>query len=97
MTKPLLAVLAVFIVLVGVKPAVAGQIVDKEWDIFGMYIVTYSPAQLRVECTAFNSSGTAIGGVAGYPTGGVARVTLIVPKKYEGQDLRVSCKEKKLF
>lgn len=92
MTKSLLAVLAVFMVLVGMKPAVAGEVVDKEWDMLGHYIVTYSPARYRVECTAFNSSGKAIGGGAGFPEGGVARVMIIVPKKYVGSNLRVSCK-----
>ena len=96
MTKSLLAVLAFFMVLVGMKPAVAGQIVDREW-VFNLLTVTYSPTQSRVECTAFNSSGTAIGGGSGYPVGGVARVIIQVPMKYEGKNLRVSCKEKSLF
>ena len=97
MTKSLLAVLAVFMVLVGMKPAVAGQIVDREWT--GNFLtVTYSPTQSGVECTAFNSSGTAIGGGATIiAPGGVARVIIQVPNKYAGKNLRVSCKEKSLF
>ena len=67
MMKPLLVILAVFIVLVGVRPAVAGQIVDREW-VGNFLILTYSPTQsARVECTAFNPSGAAIGGGNGYP------------------------------
>ena len=40
--KPLLVIFAVFIVLVGVRPAVAGQIVDREW-VGNFLILTYSP------------------------------------------------------
>ena len=78
------------------KHSDAGEIVDTEW-MANYLTITYSPANGRVECTAYNSSGTAIGGGAGYATGSVARIIIVVPDKYAGKGLRLSCREKSLF
>ena len=70
---------------------------DKEW--VGQYLtVTYSPTNsFQAERTAFNSSGKAVGGGASTVMAGVARVIIVVPQKYAGQNLRVSCKDKGYF
>lgn len=45
------------------------------------------------ECTAFNSQNKPIGGGAtNIVKGDVARVTISVPTKYQGKELRVDCK-----
>mgnify|MGYP003661009781 CR=1 FL=1 len=73
------------------KYAVAGEIVDTEWT--GNFLtITYSPARGWVECTAYNSSGAAIGGGEGLATGTVARVLMSVPEKYAHRTKRESVK-----
>ncbi|MDA8631761.1 hypothetical protein N9L29_03570 [Litoricolaceae bacterium] len=70
-----------------------GEITDTEWDILDRLVITYySGRNGRVDCTAFNESGSAIGGGFSYASGGVARVPIDVPKKYQGKPLKVSCK-----
>lgn len=75
------------------KPSVSGEITDIEWSILDYLVVTYySGSDGMVECTAFNSNGSPIGGGYSYPKGGVARVTIDTPEKYVGQRLKVVCK-----
>ena len=72
----------------------AEEITDKEWNVLGDLVVTYfkgTPSR-RAECTAFNSQNKPIGGGSSYVQGGVARVRISVPKKYQGKELRVDCR-----
>ena len=77
--------------LVFTKHSVAGEIVDTEW-LSNVLTITYSPASGTVECTAYNSSGNAIGGGRGIAVGSVARIIIVVPNKYAGKDLKLSCR-----
>lgn len=71
---------------------IAGEVTDKEWNIIDNLVVTYySGSSDYVDCTAFNSANKPIGGGASPAAGGVARVSIAVPKKYVGKDLKVSC------
>ena len=77
------------------KSAVAGEIVDTEWT--GNFLtITYSPARGWVECTAYNSSGAAIGGGETIASGTVARILIQLPTKYSGsrKNIKVSCRPK---
>lgn len=79
--------------LAGSGPAVSGEITDKEYDILGDLVVTYfSGGSGKVECTVFNPAGKPIGGGYSFAAGGVARVSISVPKKYVGKDLKVVCR-----
>jgi len=72
---------------------IAGEVTDKEWNVLDHLVVTYySGSSGFVDCTAFNSANKPIGGGSSPAQGGVARVSIDVPKKYVGNDLRVSCK-----
>jgi len=77
------------------KHSVAGEVTDLEWNILNQLVVTYykgsSSLGTTAECTAFNDSGNPIGGGIDLVQGGVARVSINVPKKYVGQKLRVRC------
>jgi len=81
------------------KSVLSGEVTDTEWEeITGMLIVTYYAGEGiessgMVRCTAFNSDGKAIGGGENFPTGGVARVRMQVPTKYERKaEVSVKCK-----
>ena len=72
---------------------IAGEVTDKEWNTIDDLVVTYYLGSSGwVDCTAFNSANKPIGGGKSLAAGGVARVSIEVPKKYVGKDLRVSCK-----
>ena len=76
----------------GVNKALAGEVTDKEFDVFGSLIVTYFAGKnMRVDCTAFNAAGKPIGGAWDYAAGGVARVPISVPERYVGENLKVKC------
>jgi hypothetical protein len=83
----------VFTAMVFASSTSSGEITDTEWDILGRLLVTYySGSNGRVDCTAFNENGSAIGGGYSYASGGVARVPIDVPAKYKSKPLTVSCK-----
>ena len=66
--------------------AFAGEITDMEWNILDNIVVTYySGTSAIVNCTAFNSKNKPIGGGNAISMGGVARVQIDVPTKYEGK------------
>jgi len=70
-----------------------GDIVDIEYDSYGVHL-TYSPATgFSVECTAYTSKGVAIAGGLGMVVGKVARVPIMLPRKYRtsGTRLRFKC------
>jgi hypothetical protein len=90
--KKLILISALLYSLTVINTSVAGEIVDTEWS-FNYVTVTYSPAHGKVECTVYNSSGAAIGGSESYARGNVARIMINVPKKYSGQNLKITCKE----
>ena len=92
MMKKLFLISALLYLLTITTTSVAGEIVDTEWNR-NYVTVTYSPASGRVECTAYNSSGAAIGGTERYASGTVASIMIKVPKKYSGQNLKIICKE----
>ena len=76
-----------------VSKLIAGEVTDKEWNVLDNLVVTYySGSPGSIDCTAFNSANKPIGGGSSRAKGGVARVSIDVPKKYVGKDLRVSCK-----
>ena len=77
----------------GGNKALAGEVTDKEFDILGLLVVTYFAGKnVRVDCTAFNAAGKPIGGAYDYAAGGVARVSISVPDKYVGKNLKVKCR-----
>lgn len=76
----------------------ANDVVDLEWNILGKLVVTVSPVtklrHQKVSCTVKNISGAAIGGGDTYSApGGVARVTIELPRKYQNdkQKILVTC------
>ena len=95
MFKKNLVIFCLFVSCLYVAQVHAGEVTDKEWDILGGdLVVTYfkGTSSQRAECTAFNSQNKPIGGGSGYVQGGVARVRISVPKKYQGKELRVDCR-----
>lgn len=91
--KKLNCILFFFTSFVLVSKLIAGEVTDKEWNVLDDLVVTYySGSSGFVDCTAFNSANKPIGGGSSPAQGGVARVSIDVPKKYVGKDLRVSCK-----
>lgn len=75
----------------------AGEITDLEWSILGDLKVTYyvgkSGQAIQVDCTAFNEQKKPIGGGFSFSEGGVAVVTINIPKKYQNSDqLKVNCR-----
>lgn len=91
--KKLILISALLYSLTISTTSVAGEIVDIEWNAY-LLSITYSPASGWVDCTAYNSSGAAIGGGSGIASGTVARIVIRVPNKYAGKDLKITCKEK---
>ncbi|MDA9734411.1 hypothetical protein N9V16_02765 [SAR116 cluster bacterium] len=83
-------IFVIFFYLLFCNSSFAGKIVDTEW-MGSILTVTYSPANGKVECTAYNSNGDAVGGGFSYAKGSVARVTLFLPNKYAGKKLKISC------
>lgn len=84
------------------KPIISGEVTDTEWNLYRQFVVTYytggSGSFLNmVECTAFNDKGSPIGGGVGFPHGGVARVSITVPKKYVRTALKAQCQEKSVY
>ena len=70
----------------------AGEITDMEFNIIDRLVVTYyKGSNGRVDCTAYNSKNKPIGGGFNFASGGVARVSIEVPKKYVRKKLSVSC------
>ena len=66
-------------------PVSSGEITDMEFDIIGnLWITYYSGKSGKVECTVFNEQMKPVGGGSGYASGGVARVMVSLPKKYQG-------------
>ena len=66
-------------------PASSGEITDMEFDSIGtLWITYYSGKSGTVECTVFNEQKKPIGGGLSSAHGGVARVMVDLPKKYEG-------------
>jgi hypothetical protein len=94
----LLTIIFVSIFTLATTSVLSGEVTDTEWEeITDMLIVTYytgdAASRDMVGCTAFNSDGKAIGGGRNYPRGGVARVRIEVPTKYEGKtEVTVKCK-----
>ena len=73
-------------------PVFSGEVTDQEYNVLGRLVVTYYKGSGgKVECTAYNKSGKPIGGGVGYSQGGVARVQIEVPEKYQGTPLKVEC------
>ena len=72
------------------KHSVAQEIVDTEWS-GNLLTITYSPTKGVVSCTAYNFEGEGISGSASMSVGGVAIVTVEVPDKYAGKELRLEC------
>ena len=93
-----LVIFWLFISCLYVAQVHAGEITDKEWNVLGNLVVTYFKGTRSTnfpdfaECTAFNSQNKPIGGGKGLVEGGVARVYVTVPKKYQGKELRVDCR-----
>ena len=86
-------ILATLVVAFATCPAFAGEVTDKEWNYANKLVVTYFKGSNGiVECTAYNADGKPIGGGYAYASGGVARAPISVPTKYQGKDLKVSCK-----
>lgn len=73
-------------------PAFSGEITDMEFNSIGsLWITYYSGKSGKVECTVFNEQKKPIGGGSGYAKGGVARVLVELPKKYQHSD-RITAK-----
>ena len=86
-------ILIIFIIIFFNRISYSGEITDTEWTIFDDLIVTYyTGGEDRVNCTAYNSNDKPIGGGFSYTKGGVARVRIDVPDKYEGKALTVKCR-----
>ena len=86
-------IICVLISFVFSKPSFSGEITDTEWNILGDLVITYySGTSGKVECTVFNDRNKPIGGGFDYASGGVARVSVSVPKKYKSAKLSASCK-----
>ena len=61
-------------------------ITDVEYTSTNIHIVTYySPNMKKVECTVLTEEGKPIGGTYTYASGGVARLLIEIPKKYEAK------------
>jgi len=77
-------------------PVFSGEVTDKEWNVTGLIVTYYegtSSLVSVVSCTAFNDQGKAIGGGKNMTDGGgITRVSIRVPEKYAGQELKVTCK-----
>ena len=90
--KKLSIIISIFITFIFSKPSLSGEITDTEWNILGQLVITYfSGTSGKVECTVYNDINKAIGGGSSYASGGVARVSVSVPKKYKGASLSVRC------
>tara|TARA_B100001750_G_C15186752_1_gene436839 strand:+ start:333 stop:605 length:273 start_codon:yes stop_codon:yes gene_type:complete len=86
-------ILTMLLVLFFSKPSYSGEITDIEWDVSMLYVTYYDGTNTKkIECTAFNSEGTPIGGGFGYTSGGVARIWIDTPNKYKRKNLDVKCK-----
>ena len=73
--------------------AFSGEITDTEWNVLNQLVITYySGTSSKVECTVFNNQNKPIGGGFGFASGGVARVSVSVPKKYKNAKLTANCK-----
>lgn len=74
-------------------PAYSGEITDEEYGSGYLNVTYHLGTEGKVECTAFNLQGKAVGGGKSYTAGGVARVLIDIPRKYiTSKDLKVSCK-----
>ena len=72
--------------------AFAGEVTDLEWNSIDQIVVTYWSGSSGIfSCTAFNSKNIPIGGGEAYAAGGIARVSITVPKKYVGKELEINC------
>lgn len=90
--KKLMIISAIISSLMFATSAVSGEVTDTEWSSSYLIITYYSGTSDKVECTVFNSKKSPIGGGFGFPTGGVARVMVTVPRKYRGKgDLKLKC------
>lgn len=85
------------------KPIISGEVTDTEWNLYRQFVVTYytgdsSRYSDMVECTAFNNKGSPIGGGVGFLSGGgIARVSITVPKKYVRTALKAQCQVKSFY
>ena len=83
-----------FFNLMGTSPLISGEVTDLEWDFLDDLIVTYyigSNTDTIINCTAFTDDDLAVGGGSSYTSGGIARVRIKVPTKYQGDSLVVLC------
>ena len=93
MFKKINIIIFVFGFLVTANPVFSGEITDMEIDVIGtLWITYYSGKNGRVDCTAYNNKEKPIGGGFGYASGGVARVMVQLPKKYQNSSVTASCK-----
>ena len=76
----------------------SAEVTDLSWDdVFSSTIIAtaYEPSAQTIECTAFFNDKP-IGGGFSFTSGGVARVNIKVPKKYDGtQGISVTCKKRR--
>ena len=81
---------------VNINYSISGEITDLEWSIINRLEVTYYSGtnSTKINCTAFTKDDLPIGGNFSYTSGGVARISIEVPQKYQRKKLKVSCKEK---
>ena len=78
------------------KKTSTGEITSLEWTILGDISVSYAVGKsgqtIEVHCTAFNEEKKPVGGGFSFTAGGVARVNVDVPAKYQNTNkLTVSC------
>ena len=74
----------------------SGEITSLEWNILGNIVVSYAVGKsgqtIEVHCTAFNENKKPVGGGFSFTAGGVARVNVDVPAKYQNTDkVTISC------
>jgi hypothetical protein len=88
-------VASIFLMCVAINQVLAGEITSLQWNILGDLEVFYAVASKRnlveVHCTAFNDENKPVGGGFSYSAGGVAHVTITVPRTYQNTD-KVSVK-----
>ena len=89
--KKLLIFLSFSFGIGGGSSAFSGEITDTEWFEQFLTVTYYSGTSGIVNCTALNQQNKPIGGGLAPSMGGVARVQIVVPKKYAGKSLKLKC------